>query len=162
MEGCKELEWRLEREWRGDFQTSWWKQDLEGVPWQHCLHMCWAVERWRGLLGGSCGASWGTIHVGFIFIWLGIVRLPRTPFSDWHTWNISSDDYTLWEDFLNYMTNKALDHGLDSSTILDGLADSRWLPNIFHLTGWQSSLPSWILQDARYPSKSLGVGIWYL
>ena len=43
--------------------------------------------------------------------------------SDRHTWNICSDDYSLWEELLNYTTNKALDHGVDSSVILDSLAD---------------------------------------
>jgi len=42
--------------------------------------------------------------------------------SDRHTWNLSGEDFALWEDFLATTTTKALDHGVDSYTVLDNIA----------------------------------------
>lgn len=54
--------------------------------------------------------------------WEGGVILLGVPFTERHSWNLTSDDYNLWEDFLAYTTSRALDHGLDSSTVLDNIA----------------------------------------
>ncbi|KAF8817190.1 hypothetical protein BYT27DRAFT_7205042 [Phlegmacium glaucopus] len=78
-----------------------WTQDFTNAVWRS------SVEQWRD----------GEGH------WEGAVVLLGVPFTGRHTWNIGSDDYSLWEDLLNYTTNKALDHGVDSSTILDNIAD---------------------------------------
>ncbi|KAF8171296.1 hypothetical protein BJ912DRAFT_1066235 [Pholiota molesta] len=46
-------------------------------------------------------------------------------FADWngyrdrHTWGLASEDYSLWEELLQYTTGKALDLGIDSTVVLD-------------------------------------------
>ncbi|KAF8968986.1 hypothetical protein BDZ97DRAFT_1797269 [Flammula alnicola] len=54
--------------------------------------------------------------------WEGGVVLLGVPFTDRHAWNLSGEDFALWEDVLGYTTNKALDCGVDSSNVLDCIA----------------------------------------
>jgi hypothetical protein len=42
--------------------------------------------------------------------------------SDRHSWGPGGDDIALWEEILGYTTSKALDHGVESSSVLDGIA----------------------------------------
>ena len=50
------------------------------------------------------------------------ITLLGIPFLDKHSWNVTGEDFNLWEEFLGYTTGRALDHGLDSSTVLDNVA----------------------------------------
>jgi hypothetical protein len=43
-------------------------------------------------------------------------------YSDQHTWGPGGEDIALWEEMLGYATSKALDHGVESSSVLDGIA----------------------------------------
>lgn len=53
----------------------------------------------------------------------GAIVLMGVPFIDQHPNTVStSDDYALWEELLDYTVSKALDHGVDSVTVLDYLA----------------------------------------
>ncbi|CAA7269092.1 unnamed protein product [Cyclocybe aegerita] len=54
--------------------------------------------------------------------WEGGVVLLGVPFTDRHAWTISSNDFVVWEDLLSFTNNKALDHGIDTCTVLDTTA----------------------------------------
>jgi len=69
--------------------------------------------------------------------WEGAVILLGVPFTDRHAWNLASEDYNLWEDLLAYTTSKILDHGLDSSTVLDSIAS---FVSAFQIPGTHSYL----------------------
>ncbi|KAJ3509179.1 hypothetical protein NLJ89_g5360 [Agrocybe chaxingu] len=54
--------------------------------------------------------------------WEGGVVLLGVPFTDRHAWTIGSDDFVLWENLLSFTSNKALDDGIDTCTVLDTTA----------------------------------------
>ena len=77
-----------------------WTKEFTNAVWKV------AVEKWRDEEG-----EW---EAGIIL--LGV------PFTDRHAWNMSSEDFSLWEEFLADLTTKALDHGVDASSVLDHVA----------------------------------------
>ena len=54
--------------------------------------------------------------------WESAVILLGVPFTDKLAWNLSSEDFNIWEEFLGYATGNALDHGVDSPTVLDSIS----------------------------------------
>lgn len=54
--------------------------------------------------------------------WEGAAILLGVPFTDKHAWNLTGEDFNIWEEFLGYATGDALDHGVDSPTVLDGIS----------------------------------------
>lgn len=42
--------------------------------------------------------------------------------SDSNAWELNNNDFTAWDDFLEYAINKALDYGVDSFAVLDHVA----------------------------------------
>ncbi|KAF9523903.1 hypothetical protein CPB83DRAFT_862112 [Crepidotus variabilis] len=81
--------------------TSDWSSTFKNAVWRMC------ADKWK-----SEELSWG-----------GGVLLLGIPFIEKHAGIMStSDDYNLWEDLLTYTSAKALDHGIDSVTVLDNIA----------------------------------------
>ncbi|KAJ7195459.1 hypothetical protein GGX14DRAFT_474774 [Mycena pura] len=58
------------------------------------------------------------------YAWQGVVILLTVPFSARKTWELSDADYELWEAFLGYGIDKALDYGLEAGAVLDFVASS--------------------------------------
>lgn len=44
--------------------------------------------------------------------------------SNTNAWELSNDDFTAWDNFLEYAINKALDYGVDSFAVLDHVAST--------------------------------------
>jgi hypothetical protein len=42
--------------------------------------------------------------------------------SDTDAWDLDNDDFEVWDEFLKFAMNKALDYGVDCSTVLDQVA----------------------------------------
>ncbi|KAF8177829.1 hypothetical protein BJ912DRAFT_930200 [Pholiota molesta] len=93
--------WRCEEEGgarpAATARSADWGRENTGAVWKAF------VERWREAEGG----------------WEGGVVLLGVPFTDRHTWGLASEDYSLWEELLQYTTGKALDLGIDSTVVLD-------------------------------------------
>jgi hypothetical protein len=77
-----------------------WTREFTNAVWRT------AVEKWR-----DDESDWESA-----IILLGI------PFTDKHAWNLTGEDFNIWEEFLGYATGNALDHGVDSSTVLDNIS----------------------------------------
>ncbi|EGN98376.1 hypothetical protein SERLA73DRAFT_56513, partial [Serpula lacrymans var. lacrymans S7.3] len=56
--------------------------------------------------------------------WECAVVLLGIPFADSNAWELSNDDFQTWDNFLSYTLNKALDYGIDSTTVLDCVAEA--------------------------------------
>lgn len=89
-----------------------WTKEFTNAVWKS------AVETWRG-------------------DWEGAIVLLGVPFTDRHAWNLTSEDFSIWEEFLGYTTDQALDHGVDSPTVLDNVS---FFVSSFQTPGAQSYL----------------------
>lgn len=71
-------------------------------------------------MGGRSRPPWCTVHVRPDGIDLGqaLTNLNR----DANTWELTSEDLSLWEEFLAHNISKALDFGVDAFTVLDNVA----------------------------------------
>ncbi|EIW80981.1 hypothetical protein CONPUDRAFT_104060, partial [Coniophora puteana RWD-64-598 SS2] len=55
--------------------------------------------------------------------WEGAVVLLGVPFANNDTWELSNEDLGKWERFLEWTMNKALDYGVDATSVLDSVAE---------------------------------------
>lgn len=95
---------------------SWdWTKEFTNAVWKI------AVEKWRDDEGD----------------WESAVILLGVPFTDRLAWNLTSEDFNIWEELLGYTTGDALDHGVDSSTVLDSISS---FVSSFQVPGTQSYL----------------------
>uniref|UniRef100_A0A8H7XPF0 Telomere-associated protein Rif1 N-terminal domain-containing protein n=1 Tax=Psilocybe cubensis TaxID=181762 RepID=A0A8H7XPF0_PSICU len=87
---------------QGKEMNNWiWNRDFSRAAWRS------ATKRWMENKGG----------------WEACVVLLGLPFSDRHCWNVIGADYDLWEQLLEYTTDKALDDAdLDTASVLDKVA----------------------------------------
>ncbi|KAH7921313.1 hypothetical protein BV22DRAFT_1132369 [Leucogyrophana mollusca] len=74
----------------------------------------------QGLVWGCFVEKWTEDTDGS---WEGAVVLLGVPFIDSNTWELSNDDFETWDKFLNHAMNKALDYGIDASSVLDHVAE---------------------------------------
>ncbi|KAG0704222.1 hypothetical protein DFH29DRAFT_912360 [Suillus ampliporus] len=66
------------------------------------------VERWTEDAEGS---------------WEGAALLLGIPFGKSNSWDMANDEFEIWDNFLQHAVNKALDYGVDASTVLDRVAE---------------------------------------
>ncbi|KAG6334257.1 hypothetical protein ID866_4832 [Astraeus odoratus] len=66
------------------------------------------VEKWKEDAEGS---------------WEGAIILLGVPFGQSGTWELSNEDFHVWDGFLQYAMDKARDSGLDTITFLDRVAE---------------------------------------
>ncbi|KAJ7133006.1 hypothetical protein C8R46DRAFT_1140336 [Mycena filopes] len=89
-----------------DLQDFWsygekWTDETRSTVWR-CF-----VEKWKE--ESECA-------------WQGVDVLLAVPFTAQKSWELSDSDYDLWDTFLGYGIDKALDYGLDNVSVLDHIA----------------------------------------
>lgn len=55
--------------------------------------------------------------------WEGAALLLGVPFGKSSAWDMTNDEFDTWDNFLQHAVNKALDYGIDASTVLDRVAE---------------------------------------
>ncbi|KAG2342195.1 hypothetical protein BDR05DRAFT_964509 [Suillus weaverae] len=55
--------------------------------------------------------------------WEGAALLLGVPFGKSNAWDMANDEFETWDNFLQHAVNKALDYGIDASTVLDRVAE---------------------------------------
>lgn len=76
-------------------------------------------------MGGGGGAAWCAVHVSVFFP--AHIKSKLISFfmcSDANTWELADEEYTTWDEFLSHSISLALDHGIDTPTLLSTLAHS--------------------------------------
>ena len=100
-------------------RTWVWSREFMCAVWRTC------VEKWRECEGAWRGCWVFRLCVSpLIFFRVGVWTDNIFKNSDRHTWDGRGDDIALWEEILGYTTSKVLDHGVESSSVLDGIAYS--------------------------------------
>ncbi|KAF5315065.1 hypothetical protein D9619_007434 [Psilocybe cf. subviscida] len=98
---------------------AFWECDEDSMALSAARHSgCWSKGYTRAVWR-MCVQKWTELGG----IWEGGVVLLGVPFTDKHYWNLTSEDFTFWEEFLSYTTGKSLDDSADdSSVVLDSVS----------------------------------------
>ncbi|KAI0927050.1 hypothetical protein AcV5_007689 [Taiwanofungus camphoratus] len=98
----------LDKFWRGRLcpqsrrRERSWSDAVRSAVWHKF------VEKWRKLEGG----------------WEAAVVLLGVPFVDVNAWDMTNNDLEDWDAFLRIAMDKALDHGIDSVSVIDHVASA--------------------------------------
>lgn len=111
--------WDINRHAGSQRKREWSrKPETRSLVWT-CFVQKWKEERewhWEGAV-----ILLGAPFVWVLFSWLLASSTDRS-ISDTDAWDFDNDDFEVWDEFLQYATNKALDYGVDSSVVLDHVA----------------------------------------
>ncbi|KAG9315760.1 hypothetical protein JVU11DRAFT_3409 [Chiua virens] len=73
----------------------------------------------QSLVWGCFVETWSTDREAS---WEGAATLLAAPFDNRSAWELSNDEFGVWDEFLRHAMNKASDHGVDTTAVLDLVA----------------------------------------
>jgi hypothetical protein len=115
------LFWGTNRDCGSQRKRDWSRQaEVRSLVWT-CF-----VQKWKEEGAGYWEGAVVLLSAPFVCVFIHSSSTSRTEGSNSHVdaWDLDNDDFEVWDDFLRHAVDKALDYGVDSSTVLDHVASA--------------------------------------